>query len=110
MPEPSLDERVRKLEEFRYRVIGRFNACQSLLFEIWLEHLKLNTADPVGYAEAMRQKWMKESETFADTTRGADPAALAMIQAEHQKALDELSGLLVRLARQAKQSDPEHNP
>lgn len=103
MPE-DLDERVAKLEQFRYRVIGRFNACQAMLFDVWLNYLEKHTDDPVIAAERMRDAWLKRAQLPDRQFPGVDPAHLDLVGQEHYQALDELSAELVRLAHQAKAS------
>lgn len=46
MPEPlSLEERIRRLERFRYGMLGRVNALTTLLLSVWAEYLDTQPGD-----------------------------------------------------------------
>ena len=97
-----IENRIAKLEEFRYRTLGRVNAIQTLLFDAWLTLLQNHTDDPVAAAEAMRARWMKRADLPDRQFPDADPAHIDLVGQEHMLALDELTAELIRLAHQAK--------
>jgi hypothetical protein len=106
----SLEDRVRELERFRFTMIGRLNACQTVLFDVWLNFLAIRSADPVATVNALRASWLRVAEAPNRTFLDVGPAHLDLVEREYRDALDKLTGELVRLARIAKptQEPPAH--
>jgi hypothetical protein len=50
----SLEDRVRRLERFRYSVIGRSNAYETLILDLWMQIVE-KTDGPVAMAEEMQR-------------------------------------------------------
>jgi hypothetical protein len=107
----SLEDRVRELERFRFTMIGRLNACQTLLFDVWLNLLAMRSADPVATVNALRASWLRIAEAPDRTFLDVNPAHLDLVNQEYRHALDKLTGELVRLAQTAKpaQEPPTHS-
>jgi hypothetical protein len=98
----SLEDRVRELERFRFTMIGRLNACQTLLFDVWLKFLAMQSADPVATVDALRTSWLRITEAPDRTLLDLDPAHLDLVNQEYREARDKLTAELVQLARTEK--------
>lgn len=100
MTPPTLEERVRRLEAFRYTMLGQMNAMRTILFGAWnlmlSGHADEIADDPVSYVRASREQWLNHPEVRQFP--GADPAHLDAIWQEYEKAIDQLSGELLRVA------------
>ena len=83
-------------------MIGRLNACQTLLFDVWLNFLAMQSADPVATVDALRTSWLRITEALDRTFLDLDPAHLDLVNQEYREALDKLTAELVQLARTAK--------
>lgn len=95
---PSLEDRVRALEGFRYATLGRFTAQQTLLLSAWNTLLRHHSDDPVATAEDMRRIWLQGADAIAPFP-GVDPAHLDAVSQEYRKALEELTEHLIQIAR-----------
>ena len=107
---PSLEDRVRDLERFRYTMLGRVNALQQLMLDAWFNILRKSADDLVPAAQELREMWLenaKEPRPFP----GVDPVHLDAVAQEYEKALDDLTKELVRLAiAAAPKSDNRQGP
>ena len=92
---PSLEDRVRALEETRVAMIGRINACQTLVLGVWINVIPDLHGDPLEIAEKFRSMWLEATEKPARDFPGVDPATLDVIGQEYRDAIDDLSGQLV---------------
>ena len=73
---PSLEDRIRALEGFRYAMLGHFNAQQTLLLSAWQTLLKHHSDDPVATAEHMRRIWLQAADVPSHSFSRVDPAHL----------------------------------
>lgn len=96
---PSLEDRIKALEGFRYATLGRVNALQILLLSAWTTLLKHHSDDPVAAAEDMRRRWLQAADVPSRPFPGVDPAHLDAVSQEYREALEELTEILVQIAR-----------
>lgn len=107
---PSLEDRVKALEGFRYAVLGQINAQQTLLLSAWSTLLKHHSDDPVATAEDMRRQWLQAADAPPRSFPGVDPAHLDAVSQEYRAALEELTEVFVQIARgQAKDREQKGN-
>lgn len=97
MPGSTLEDRVRRLEAFRYSMLGQINATRTVLFAVWHILLDRHFADPVGFVQQVRETWLKSAMNLGDFP-GVDPAHLDAISQEYEKAIDDLTKHLLRIA------------
>lgn len=89
----SLEDRVRELEAFRFRMLGRINACQTLAIGAWA-HIALNSDDPVARTREAIDAWQRGAERVHHLP-GTDPVHLDAISQEYQEAIADLSAELL---------------
>jgi hypothetical protein len=107
---PSLEERVRRLERFRYGMLGRVNALTTMLLSLWADYLHTQPADALAAAQNQRALWLEGAERPpSHAFRGADPDHLQLISQEYRDALEQLSDLLIADARR-RAEEPKSNP
>jgi hypothetical protein len=92
---PDLEERVRRLERFRYHALGRINALSTILMTLWVQHLESQPVDPHSQVNSLRKKWLAGVDDHQPVLKGAEPAHAQMVLEEYREALDHLSGLLL---------------
>ena len=92
---PSLEDRVRALEGTRIRMIGRINACQTLVISALVNVIPKLQGDNLEIAETFRSAWLEAAEKPTQDFPGIDPATLDVLGQEYRDAIDELSGQLV---------------
>jgi hypothetical protein len=95
---PSLEDRIRALEGFRYAMLGQINATRTVLFAAW--HVLLNQYfdDPRDAITQMRKTWLASAETPRPFP-GADPAQLDAVSQEYEKAIRQLTDELLLIAQ-----------
>ena len=99
MPEqPTYEARVRALEGFRYSVLGRVNALQTMLLSAWATLLKLHSDDPLTTAKDMQKQWLAAAKAPQRNFIGVDPAHLDAVSQEYEAALEDLTAEFVRMA------------
>ncbi len=111
---PSLEDRVRALEGTRVRMIGRINACQTLVIGVWVNVIPKLQGDPLEIAETFRSVWLEAAEKPAGDFPGIDPVTLDVIGQEYRDVIDELSGQIVdyfrgtapKAGEEERESDP----
>ncbi|MGA0595415.1 hypothetical protein [Enterovirga sp. CN4-39] len=106
MNAPSLEDRVRNLERFRYRMLGETNAYRTLLLDAWMQLIE-KVPDPVGTAEDMKRIWLSRVDTPAIDLTGIDPVHIDLVSQETSDALGQLTDLLIQYARQAKSASED---
>ena len=82
----DIEERVRRLERFRFRALGMMNAQATMLMDLWMQFLE--TADDAAVND-LAQNWLSDAER-AHEFPGADPAELDLISQEYRDALTRL--------------------
>lgn len=95
---PRLEDRIRALEGFRYAMLGRVNAQQTLLLAAWVTLLKHHSDDPLATAEDMRRKWLQVADAPPGPFPNVDPAHLEAVSQDYRQALEELTEGLIRVA------------
>ena len=92
---PSLEDRVRALEGTRVRMIGRINACQTLVIGVWVNVIPKLQGDNLEIAETFRSAWLEGAEKPIRDFPELDSATLDVLGQEYRDAIDDLSGQLV---------------
>jgi hypothetical protein len=95
----DLEERVRKLERFRYTTLGRMNAYETLTLDLWMQIVE-KSDDPIELAEGLRSHYLKQALS-PGSFPGVDPTHLDLVSQEYREALEQVLGHLVKLARVA---------
>ncbi len=91
----TVEARLRALEGSRVAMIGRINACQTLVVGLWANVIPKLQGDPVKIAETLRSEWLRGAEKPAREFPGIDPATLDVIGQEYRDAIDDLSSQIV---------------
>src|ERR1700730_10325170 len=91
---PSLEDRVRRLEHFRYGMLGRVNALATMHLSLWADYLEKQPGDALAVAERQRTLWFEGAERPPQFP-GVDPAHLQLVSQEYHDALGQLSARLI---------------
>ena len=96
----DIEERLRILEQSRYRLLARFNLLQTLAVGAWL-NIVFKTESPREVAEALAESWRQGAEALGRFT-GEDPAKIAVLDQEYKEGLEEfLLSFLAEVNRRA---------
>lgn len=96
---PTPEERIRMLEGFRYRMLGRVDAIETIALQACLSILEKHARDPVATAQAMRARWLKAAEAPpSGKFPGVDPVHLDAVSQEYRDAIEQLTDLLLKAA------------
>jgi hypothetical protein len=106
MDEPSLEERVRRLERFRYRTLGMISAQNTMLVDLWCNWLEKNDPDVFATLERLRENWLSNAERPNEAFRGVDPAHLDLVAQEYRDALILLTNEMIQKLRQGRGTGP----
>ncbi len=96
----SVEARLRTLEGTRLAMLGRMNACQTMLVDAWLIIIMKQSKDPLATASDIREKWLKagnEPRRFP----GVDPVHLDAVSQEYGEAMEDLTAQLLQAVRGA---------
>jgi hypothetical protein len=92
---PTLETRVRRLEGFRYRMLGMVNAQNALLVDLWCNWLAKNDPEPLVTLEKLRENWLANAERPNEAMRGIEPAHLDVVSQEYRDAVIRLTNDLI---------------
>jgi hypothetical protein len=85
----ELEERVRRLEAFRYSAIGFINAQNTLISDLWCNFILNNEPDKVRQTMLrLREHWLADSDKSLVSTEGVDAAHLDLISQQYREALE----------------------
>jgi hypothetical protein len=85
-----LEQRVQRLERFRYRMLGMINVQNTIIADLVCE--QLFTEDyPSQALEALKQNWLVRTEQPTQALRSIDPAEGDLIAQEFREAVDLLA-------------------
>ena len=96
----TVEARLRALEGTRLAMLGRMNACQTMLVDAWLIIIMKQSKDPLATASDIREKWLKagnEPRRFP----GVDPVHLDAVSQEYGEAMEDLTAQLLQAVRGA---------
>ena len=90
----DLEERVRRLEESRFRIIGELSAQRTLLLSAWMQLIAQSDDPPEEVIEKLRQRWLPPYDEPIAAFRGADLAGVEAASQEHDRRIVDLFGIL----------------
>ncbi len=96
----SVEARLRALEGSRLAMLGRMNACQTMLVDAWLNIILKQSEDPVATAKDIGDIWLKAGDEPRDFP-GVDPARLDAVSQEYGEAMEDLIAQLLQAVRGA---------
>lgn len=94
MNQPSLEDRVRRLEESRHKTVGQMNAQRTLLLTALATVIRRSSSPPEQVLEELQEAWMPKSPTAPKIFPGIDPGELGAFQQEYEASIE---GLLAEL-------------
>lgn len=97
----SLEDRVRRLEESRYKTVGQINALRTMLLSAWMTLIQKSSSPPAKIIAELQQAWLPSSPQAKKVFPGIDPSELAAFQQEFETSI---SGLLAELERAVNQT------
>lgn len=104
----DLEERLLRLERFRYAMLGRVNALTTMTLTLWGDWLQ---QQPEGALQALEKQtllWLQGADDAPYApTKGADPTHLDLVSQEYRDTLEQMTSLLKadaerRLAKSAR--------
>ena len=102
------EDRLRRLERFRYSALARINVCQSIAVGAW-GYICLEAPDPLALTKAVTDARKEGSKTMRSFP-GADPAHLDLLSQEYQEAVDAVSKeVLAHVQKAIAKSGPRNN-
>jgi hypothetical protein len=108
MNEAKLEERLKRLERFRYRTLGMISAQNTMLIDLWCNWLQKNDPDLPRTLEKLRNNWLASAERPSEDFHNIDPAHLDLVAQEYRDALVRLTNEMIRrlgLARETGQGN-----
>lgn len=90
----TLEERVRRLEGFRYRALGHINAHSTLLADLWTNVIANSGRERASeLLESLSKQWLSDADKPPQMP-GVEPAHLDLISQEYRAALETLIGAM----------------
>jgi len=96
----SVEARLRVLEGSRLAMLGRMNACQTMLVDAWLNIILKQSEDPIATAKDIGGKWLKAGDEPRDFP-GVDPAHLDAVSQEYGETMEDLTAQLLQAVQGA---------
>ncbi len=94
MAEVTLEDRVRRLENSRYRMAGQLNAQRSLLLSAWMTLIKRGSAPPEKVLAQMRQAFLANARQ-----NSVSDVSIDELEAYHQEYVRSLESFLSELEK-----------
>jgi hypothetical protein len=88
---PTLQERVERLERFRYRMLGVINAQNVIIADLLCDNQLIPEEHSFQALEALRKNWLVGLNRPTGALRSADPVEGDLIAQEFQEAVDRLT-------------------
>ena len=111
MPSPTLEERIAKLEQNRYRMFGVLNAQNVIIADLVCEQYLFAEEYPDKALEQLKKNWLLASRSATKRARSTDPVESDLVEQEFRDAVDLLTNTIaarLRLHRPRKKPDPDH--
>lgn len=107
---PTLEERIAKLEQNRYRMFGIVNALNVIIADLVCEQHLFAAEYPDEMLKVLKKNWLAAPRTATKGARLTDPAESDAIEQDFQDAVDLLTSTIAARLRQhrpRKQLDPD---
>jgi hypothetical protein len=91
----QIEERLRRLEKFRFQALGFINAQNTLITDLWSNFID-SAADPLKQAKRLQKAWLADVDKPSRRLRGGDPFELDLVHQEYRAALEMLTDELIR--------------
>lgn len=88
--QPSDEDRLRRLEESRYKIVGQLNAHRALLITAVATILQRSTSPSADVLAQIRQVLLPEHPKPAKIFPGIDAAELGALQQEYEASISQL--------------------
>jgi hypothetical protein len=72
----SLEDRIAKLEKFRYAALGFINAQNTVITDLWCNFVKKSDVDPIATVERLKKQWLLTSLSCSPSQTPPEPANL----------------------------------
>jgi hypothetical protein len=94
LPQPSLEDRVRRLEGYRYKAVGEINAQRTLLVTALATLIRRSSFPAAQELKILRETWLPSSPQAPKIFPGIDPSEIGAFQQEYEASIE---GLLAEL-------------
>ena len=95
--ETTVEERLRRLERFRYLALARINLLQTLAVGAWC-NICLQAPDPNEYARIVTEAW-NAGASAPQSFPGVDPGHLDLLSQEYEEAVAAVANQVVAHVR-----------
>ena len=102
----TIEERVRRLEAFRYWALGRINAQNTLLADLWCNFIAASPGSVLATLERLRDQWLADAAN-PPAAPGLDPAYLELVSQEYRAALESLVEMMRQKLLAVHTTDPQ---
>ena len=103
----DFDERLRRLERFRYAALGMINAQTTVLNDLWCNFIVLHDADDaLAQLERLEAHWLADAAAPTRAFPGVEPAHLDLISQEYEEAIRRLTREMKEKLRQGPKGRP----
>ena len=86
----SIEDRVRRLEESRYRTIGELYVLRTMLLSAWTTLVHQSSAPPAEVIAQLKSAWLPASPQVNRVFPGTDPSEIAAFSHEYEVAIARL--------------------
>lgn len=94
----DVEKRLEVLERHRFKTLGRINALETLVNELWLDFAGRSNLDRAEFIRGVRQVYLDRADAPQRHFVGVDPAELDLIGQEYREALFQILANLERIA------------
>lgn len=94
----NVEDRLRRLEAFRYAALGTINAQTTIITDLWCNFIA-KEPDPVAIMNRLKAGWLSDAENPTRSFSGVDPAHLDLVSQEYREAIERLADAMLRKLR-----------
>jgi len=94
----DVEKRLESLERYRFKALGRINALETLLMELWLDFAGRSEVSRADFIRGVRKVYLERADYPQRHFVGADPAEIDLIGQEYRESLSQILANLERIA------------